>query len=115
MEDFDPCPQKYRGTVNERVPILLDKISGEGLCISVLLDPKVCRMDNSLTVTPSISTASLPKQRSLTDTIAAFKDSLKQSEEKRREIEFNTRKKGSLINGLKSVVTVLHHHCLVTF
>ena len=92
VEDFDPRPQKYRGTANERVPILLDKIRGEGLCISLLLDPKVRHWDNSLTATPSISTASLPKQRSLTDTIAAFKDSLKLSEEKLREIEFNTRK-----------------------
>lgn len=87
VEDFDPCPQKYRGTVNERVPILLDKIRGEGLCLSVLLDPKVRHWDNSLTVTPSIFTAS-PKQPSLTDTIAAFKDSLKLSEEKLREIQY---------------------------
>ena len=35
VEDFDPRPQKYGGTVNERVPILLDKIRGEGLCISL--------------------------------------------------------------------------------
>jgi len=92
VEDFDPRPQKYRGTVKERVPVLLDKIRGEGLCISLLLDPKVRHWDNSLTATPSISIPSLPKPSSLADTIAAFKDSLKLSEEKLREIEFNTRK-----------------------
>ena len=92
VEDFDPRPQKFRDTIKERVPVLLDKIRGEGLCISLLLDPKVRHWDNSLTATPSISIPSLPKPSSLADTIAAFKDSLKLSEEKLREIEFNTRK-----------------------
>ena len=49
VEDFDPRPVKYRGTVKGRVPALLDKIRGEGLCISLLLDPKVRHCDNSLT------------------------------------------------------------------
>ena len=92
MEDFDPRPHKYRGMVKECVLVLLDKIRGEGLCISLLLDLKVRHWDNSLIATPSISTPSLPKQSSVTDTIAAIKDSLKLSEEKLREIEFNTRK-----------------------
>ena len=92
VEDFDPRPQKYRGTVKERVPVLLDKIRGEALCISLLLDPKARHWDNSLTATPSISIPSLPKPSSLADTIAVFKDSLKLSVEKLREIEFNTRK-----------------------
>ena len=39
VEDFNPHPLKYRGTVKGCV--LLDKIRGEGLCISLLLDPKV--------------------------------------------------------------------------
>ena len=113
VEDFDPRPLKYRSTVKGRVPTLLDKIRGEGLCISLLLDPKVRHWDNSLTATPSTSAPSSPEQSSLTDTITAFKDSLKLSEEKVREIEFNS--KGNLISGMKSVVTVLHHHYLVMF
>ena len=92
VEDFDPRPLKYRGTVKGRVPALLDKIRGEGLCISLLLDPQVRHWDYSLTAIPSTSAPSLPDKSSLTDTIAAFKDSLKLSEEKLREIEFNTRK-----------------------
>ena len=92
VEDYDPRPLKYRGTVKERIPALLDNIRGEGLCISLLLDPKVRHWDNSLTATPSTSAPSLPEQSSLTGTIAAFKDSLKLSEEKIREVEFTTRK-----------------------
>ena len=41
VEDFDPRPLQYRGTVKGHVPALLDKIRGEGLCLSLLLDPKV--------------------------------------------------------------------------
>ena len=92
VEDFDPCPLNYRGTVKGRVPTLLDKIRGEGLFISLLLDPKVQHWDNSLTVTPSTSSPFLPAQNNLKETLAAFKDSLKLTEEKRTEIEFNTRK-----------------------
>ena len=61
------------------VPALL---RGGGLCISLLLDPKVRHRENILTATPSSSASSLPEENSLTDTIAAFKDSLKPSEEK---------------------------------
>lgn len=91
VEDFDPRPLKYRGTAKERIPALLDEIRGEGLCISLLLDPKLRHWDNSLIATPSTSAPSLPGKSSLKDTIAAFKDSLKLSEEKIREIEFSTR------------------------
>ena len=36
VEDFDPRPVKYRGTVKGCVPALLDKIR-EGLCISLFV------------------------------------------------------------------------------
>ena len=91
MDDFDPRPPKYRGMVKGHVPALLENIRG-GLCISLLLDPKIGHWDNRLTATPSSSAPSLPEENSLTDTIAVFKDSLKLSEEKLREIEFSTRK-----------------------
>ena len=71
VEDFDPRPVKYRGTVKGRVPALLDKIRG-GLCISLLLDPKVRHWDNSLTATPLSLAPSSPEEGSLTDTISAF-------------------------------------------
>ena len=92
VEEFAPCPHKYMGTVKGCLPTHLDKILGESLCISLLLDLKVQHWDNNLTAAPSTSAPSLPEQSSLFDTIAAFKDSPKLSEEKRREIEFNTRK-----------------------
>ena len=92
VKDFDPRPLKYRGTLKGHVPALLDEIRGEDLCISLLSDPKVRHWNNSLTATPSSSAPSLPEENSLTDIITAFKDSLKLSEEKLRDIEFSTRK-----------------------
>lgn len=110
VEDFDPRPLKYRGMVKVRVPALLDKIRGEGLCISLLLDPKVQHWDNILTATPSTSAPSLPEQSSLSATIAALKDSLKLLEDNLREIEFNTRKKQRESNQWYEV----HHHRLMS-
>ena len=40
IEEFDPRPQEYRGTVASRLPQLLDKLRGEQLCISLLFDVK---------------------------------------------------------------------------
>ena len=115
IEDFDPRPQKYRGTVKERVPVLLDKIRGEGLCISLLLDPKVRHWDNSLTATPSISIPSLPKPSSLADTMQHSRTASNCRKRNLEKLSSIPGSKGSLINGLKSAVTVLRHHCLVTF
>ena len=39
-EDFDPHPLKYKETAKEHLLALLGRLHGEGLCISVLLDPQ---------------------------------------------------------------------------
>ena len=89
VEDFDPRPPKYRGTAKEHLPELLEKVRGQGLCVSLLLDPNVRHWDNSVVATPS--TPLLPGRSGLADTIAAFKESLKLPEEKIKEIELRTR------------------------
>lgn len=82
-EDFDPRPLKYRGTVKEHLPALLNKLHGEGLCISVLLDPQYRHWDTPATTAPS----ELPDNTHLNETITVFMESLKISTEKAREIE----------------------------
>jgi hypothetical protein len=38
LEDFDPRPVEFRGTVRARLPALLEKIRREQLCVSLLFD-----------------------------------------------------------------------------
>ena len=38
LEEFDPRPVELRGTANERLPELLEKLRGKGLGISLSLD-----------------------------------------------------------------------------
>lgn len=40
VEDFDPRPESFRGSASTRLPGLLQKLSGEQLCISLLFDPQ---------------------------------------------------------------------------
>ena len=40
LEDFDPRPMEFRGTAANHLPDLLQKLSGENLCVSLLFDPK---------------------------------------------------------------------------
>lgn len=41
LNDFDPQPERFRGNVKDRLPPLLDKLCGKGLCISLLFDDKL--------------------------------------------------------------------------
>ena len=86
-EDFDPRPLKYRGTAKEQLPALLGKLHGQGLCISVLLDPQYRHWDTPAATAPS----KVPDTSHLNDTITAFMESLQISEENTREIERDTR------------------------
>ena len=89
VEDFDPRPQEFRGTAGENLPSLIEAIHGQGLCISLLLDPN-CRCFTDSIPTPSTA-PTLPSLSALKDTAASFKESLQTSEEKIREIERETR------------------------
>ena len=86
-EDFDPRPLKYRGTAKEHLPTLLGKLHGEGLCISVLLDPQYRHWDTPVATAPT----ELPGNSHLNDTITAFMENLQVSAAKAREIERDTR------------------------
>ena len=89
VEEFDPRPPEFRGTASSRLPDLLQKVKGEQLCVSLLLDSSCCHGENS--TIPAQTSSHLPDTASLLDTVAAFKSSLKISEDQARHIEQNTR------------------------
>ena len=88
VEDFDPRPEKYRGTANDMLPTLLSKVRGQGLCISSLHDAK-SRYWCSESAMPS--TPEQPSLPILKATVAAFKESLSMSEEQIDKLEHETR------------------------
>ena len=67
LEEFDPCPIELRGTANERLPELLDKLRGKGLSISLEGD-----QDHKDAVHPE-----LPSKQDLQRRVAEFKKCLK--------------------------------------
>ena len=86
LGNFDPRPPEFRGDAASRLPEFLDKVKGEQLGISLLLDSHFCRS----TVEQQTS-HSIPSTQDLQETVRAFKTSLQVSPEKAREIECNTR------------------------
>ena len=91
IEDFDPRPVEYRSTASLNLPDLLDKIRGEQLCISLLLDPSFCHdYETSSSETTQLAPV-LPYVSNLKETILAFKTSLSVTEDEIREIEQSTR------------------------
>ena len=91
IEDFDPRPVEYRGTASLNLPDLLEKIRGELLCISLLLDPSFCHdYETSSSETTQLAPV-LPNVSNLKETILAFKTSLSMTEDEIREIEQSTR------------------------
>ena len=89
IESFDPRPPEFKGTVRSQLPQLLDKLKGEELCISLLLDER-CKHELSSSVDPPVD-FNLPSSSALTTTIAAFKESIEVDDLKTREIERITR------------------------
>lgn len=85
LESFDPRPLNYRGDVASRLPGFLNKVRGEQLGISLLLDSRFCQKPTEP------SSHSIPTGVSLKETIEAFKEILRVNPEKVREIETNTR------------------------
>ena len=86
-EDFDPRPVELRGNAQSRLPGLLDTVRGESLGVSLLFDPKY----RQVTTAVNNPDPSIPDTCVLKETIVAFKESLKLSAEKLREIEQTTR------------------------
>lgn len=88
VEHFDPRLVQYRGKANDRLPALLNKIHGQGLCISLLLDPQ-SRCWTSECAVPS--TPEQPSLATLKATVVAFKESLHMSDDAISKIERETR------------------------
>ena len=86
LEDFDPRPVEFRGTVHTRLPALLEKIRGEHLCISLLFDEHFCYWDGA----NSVAEPALPNEATLRETVEAFKDSLAISDDAIHRIECET-------------------------
>jgi len=84
-------PQEYKGDAASRLPVLLDKVRGEQLGISLLFDSHFC----SSAVEPQTSSHNLPSTQCLQETVRAFKNSLQLSPEKAHEIECSTRQQHS--------------------
>lgn len=89
LEDFDPRPLEFRGTVASRLPDLLDALRGEQLCISLIFDPQYCC--KTLETPQHPTSYNIPDTTSLKETITAFKRSLEVTSDEARDIERNTR------------------------
>ena len=87
LENYDPCPTECVGKIKDRLPALLDRVRGKGLLISLLFDTSTCYWDTD-NVPESYEMPTLEK---LKEKLRLFKNTLKLSPEKIREIERNTR------------------------
>ena len=98
LEEFDPCPVELRGTANERLPELLEKLRGKGLSISLSLDSKTrCwNLDGEQDRGDADALQpELPSKQELQRRVTEFKKCLKQTPKKCREIEFKTREQAN--------------------
>jgi len=87
-EEFDPWPQKFKGSAKNNIPKLLKEVEGKGPCISLLLDPVYCeeRVD-----TTQPDDYSMPSVSDIKSTIQAFKKkSLEVSSDEARKMETDT-------------------------
>lgn len=81
----DPRPPQYRGTAVDGVRKLLDKLRGEQLRVSLLLDSQCQRTNTEASQQPS--SHSVPDAASLKETTEAFKQSIQVSDARACEIE----------------------------
>ena len=89
IEEYDPRPPAFRGSTAQRLPALLQQLKGQQLCVSILFDPE-CRQD-TLEEVQNPGSHKLPSKAVLSETISAFKRSLKVTHDVAREIERSTR------------------------
>ncbi len=82
LEDFDPRSQEFRGTACQHLPVLLDKLRGKQLSISLLLDPSCWSAEKE--TAPECQAADAT---TLKETCVAFKRSLHLSEQQIRDVE----------------------------
>ena len=87
VENFDPRPESFRGTAKQGLPELLQKLKGEQLGVSLLLDSQYQVED----VLDTPTSQNIPDVSKLKETILSFKETLQITAEKAREIERDTR------------------------
>ena len=83
LATFDPRPPEYRGSALQRLPSLLDRLKGKGLCISLLFDPAT--IVNSHTSFEPLSKEDIKVK------IDEFRESLAITEEDAVKTEANTK------------------------
>ena len=87
LEDFDPRAQECVGKIKDRLPALLDRVRGKGLGISLLFDESTCYWDTDKTP----DSYELPTLEKVKEKSRLFKNTLKLSPERIREIEHKTK------------------------
>ena len=90
LEEFDPRPVQYRNTAKDNLPSLLESVRGQGLCISLLLDKRLCVTDTSIPSSSTTHIPQLPDDATLNRTITEFLKSLEIDEAEARQIERDT-------------------------
>ena len=86
LDNFDSIPPHFRGLPASRLPALLDKVRGEQLGISFLLDSSF--REGSPKMPASYH---MPDSSKLCETISAFKKTLEMSDDKAHKIKRNMR------------------------
>ena len=83
LEDFDPRPDKFKGTAKNSLPALLSALREEELCISLLLDSNLCPDDGTTLSSLSVpSSSALLGIEKLKKSLSSFKESRSISHEK---------------------------------
>lgn len=85
IESFDPRPAEFQGKAKEFLTQFLAKMKGRGLGVSLLFDYDARYWQEASNGKPNI-----PSKADILVSIEEFKNSLRVSEEKAREIERNT-------------------------
>ena len=85
VENFDLWPDCFRGMASKAIPLLLQKLKGEQLCVSLLFDSQFQSDDLHS------DDINIPGPSTLEDTITQFKETLKITSNRSREIERDTR------------------------
>ena len=91
LNDFDPRPSEYREMAQTQLQTFLSKAKGKGLGVSMLFDHdcRVWKAGETVTTIPG-SQSMLPSKETLMERVKSFKESLKLTPEKIREIERST-------------------------
>lgn len=94
LSDFDPRPEELRGNSKDQLKSYMDKVRGQGIGVSLLLDERTrhwSSANDTNTNGESPLTPALPTKEELKDRVREFKKSLMLPSNKLREVEQSTR------------------------